>query len=802
MSIKLAHDVGRLGLLSFFALAAVVPLSAQCQFAWQPGSAAPSPLGNVRAVLPTVGGDLYVGGNLAAAGSTLLGNIGRYDGSQWHALGAGIDGAVEALVQLPNGDIVACGTFGSAGNAAANNIARWTGSEWFPLGAGCDGLVRDMIVLPNGSIVAVGNFTAAGGVSAAGVALWNGSSWAALGSGPLISDVASVTRLANGNLVVGGFATPGNPDVQIWDGTAWSSLPGVAPSQLSLVDGVHALPGGEVVIDGFLFNPNGTVSNLAIWDGTQLLPLAPPFTAVHELATAPNGDLLVVGQDGASNTPPVARYDGTTWTLIGNSLEAGFNSLAVAPGGSLYVAREIPITAGNPLGSIAQLQFATWVRLPSAVPVTGRVLANAADGGVYAGGAFDSVEGVAASNIAHRGPNGWTALGQGVDGSVEQLAVAPDGSVIVGGSFLAAGGTPANRVARWNGSSWSTLGAGLASLPRALGVNQAGLVVAVAGNEVQLFDGQAWSVVGSLLGTARDVVALPNGDFLLAGSFIVLGPAPPLQGMLRVSNGAASFEPAFSGSFVNSMIPDGSGGVYVSRVTNGVQTIDQYDGANLTQVASASNFDQVLHLQVAPGGDLLGITGMGSSLSISRWDGAAWTVIPGSPASGVADMVISDRGEIQLAGSFFEVGGVVSSGLAHAASTCPAEVATFGAGCIGSAGAVELEAVDRPWLGTTMQQVATGMAPGSLALHLVGTATGVMPLPLGAPGCSLIVAPVFSDALVPQGGEVVAPLTIPALTGLVGMDLFSQVVGLELGPGLTLLQTTGSNALRLKVGVF
>ena len=85
------------------------------------------------------------------------------------------------------------------------------------------------------------------------------------------------------------------------------------------------------------------------------------------------------------------------------------------------------------------------------------------------------------------------------------------------------------------------------------------------------------------------------------------------------------------------------------------------------------------------------------------------------------------------------------------------------------------------------------MAPLSIALHVVGIGTAVNPLPLAAPGCFGLVAPVASELLFPSGGAVQAPLAILPLPAL---------VGLELDATASWVRTTASNALQLTIGAF
>lgn len=75
----------------------------------------------------------------------------------------------------------AAGIFSSAGAVPANNIARWTGTEWQAIGSGLNGEVADMVVGPDGSIYVSGNFSLAGGVPVNNIARWTGTRWEAVG---------------------------------------------------------------------------------------------------------------------------------------------------------------------------------------------------------------------------------------------------------------------------------------------------------------------------------------------------------------------------------------------------------------------------------------------------------------------------------------------------------------------------------------------------------------------------------------------------------------------------------------------
>ncbi|HYF64121.1 MAG TPA: hypothetical protein VD886_14965, partial [Herpetosiphonaceae bacterium] len=74
-------------------------------------------------------GNLYVGGLFSQIGAVPARNIARWDGSQWHALGAGVNGRVRRLVVDGSGRLFAGGSFTMAGTAGSGRIARWTAGD-------------------------------------------------------------------------------------------------------------------------------------------------------------------------------------------------------------------------------------------------------------------------------------------------------------------------------------------------------------------------------------------------------------------------------------------------------------------------------------------------------------------------------------------------------------------------------------------------------------------------------------------------------------------------------------------------
>jgi hypothetical protein len=187
-------------------------------------------------------GQLYAGGSFATAGGAPLyerdaAYIARFDGTEWHPVGGGMNANVTDMV-IYNGELVVSGFFTRAayltskgtenpGSISANYIARWNGTSWSPLGSGMNGKVTALAV-HNGMLYAGGSFTTAGGVPAASIAKWNGTSWSSVGSG--ISGGGQIYTLAsyNNELYAGGTFTAGGGNagnhIMSWDGMNWKSV--------------------------------------------------------------------------------------------------------------------------------------------------------------------------------------------------------------------------------------------------------------------------------------------------------------------------------------------------------------------------------------------------------------------------------------------------------------------------------------------------------------------------------------------------------------------------------------------------
>jgi hypothetical protein len=135
----------------------------------------------VLAITPAPNGDIYVGGNFTAGGGAPGNGVAYWDGTNWNALGVGINNVAYSIVFADDGTMYVGGDYTTAGGITVNHIAQWNGTTWRGLSTGMNNAVRDLAIGADGMLFAVGAFTTASGLALAdGIAKWNGSTWAHL----------------------------------------------------------------------------------------------------------------------------------------------------------------------------------------------------------------------------------------------------------------------------------------------------------------------------------------------------------------------------------------------------------------------------------------------------------------------------------------------------------------------------------------------------------------------------------------------------------------------------------------------
>jgi hypothetical protein len=345
------------------------------------------------------GPELYAGGTFSTAGGVSASKVAKWNGQDWEPLGAGLNGQVNALFVFdddgngPNPQaLYAGGLFTKSGNTPMNRVAKWDGTQWSALGAGLDDEVMALTVFdPPGAapagLYAGGRFMNSGNTPMARIALWDGSAWTALGAGVDGNVKALTAGDLDGNgpmgaqLFVGGaFYKAGGADrkfLATWDGSAWGDT-GAQPNHWVTAMTMWDADGGganpPALCIGGLFGQIGqpTFSRLAKWNGANWSGIGGGLTStqVYSMKTFDEDgagpgtpELIVSGfitKAGNMDVSNIARWDGGAWSDMGGGIENSVYALAArnqAGGGlepALYAGGLFDAAGGAPVLNIAR----------------------------------------------------------------------------------------------------------------------------------------------------------------------------------------------------------------------------------------------------------------------------------------------------------------------------------------------------------------------------------------------------------------------------------------------------------------
>jgi hypothetical protein len=314
-------------------------------------------------------GHLVAGGIFIGAGDkTDVGNVARWNGTEWRRMGFGCHDEVEALT-VYDGDLIVGGRFTTVNvNTIALRIASWNPSRvpaWQPMGGGVSGgpstpSVR--VVEPYDGLLYAGGVFSSPGES---IVSWNGTTWTEVGGG-VSSDEFSPTSVRalcvfEGKLIVGGaFLEAGgiwSPFVAAWDGSSFSALGEGLPGGVSDLT-IH--DGELYAVGSFVLNPGPNQCwGVARWDGTVWQPVGTGFSSNAHKVHSFGGDLYVSGsftQAGGQPAKSIARWDGSTWNPLGTGVSTWGIGLADYHG-DLYVG----ITGTCVAGGKPSLGIGRWM---------------------------------------------------------------------------------------------------------------------------------------------------------------------------------------------------------------------------------------------------------------------------------------------------------------------------------------------------------------------------------------------------------------------------------------------------------
>ena len=566
------------------------------------------------------GTNLYVGGLFTNADDSGAINIARWDGSSFHPLGGAPNSEVEAI-KISGAKFFAGGFFTDIGNVSANYIAQWTGTTWQPLGAGLNGNVQ-ALEYDGTYLYAGGTFSQAGSVAANNIARWNGANWSAMGTG--FSGTVSALCSVNGNLYAGGTFTNGSlsiTNLACWNGSSWSAV-GLGPNgvvQSLVTDGTNLYVGGNFT------QINGMAANLvAMYDGANWHALGTGLQGpvkglkVYGMALDSQDRLFVAGyfsEAGSVGASDVAGWDGTNWFALGATASKGMTM----------------------------------------TPAFGQVTGLFSDGvNIYAGGTFTEAGSQIIDQVARwDGTNWWpmgaSTPGAGVEPGPDTFATAFGGALYAGGNFTNIGPYAISYIGYWDGNNWNPLDGTVDS-----------------GVEAMAYDGNFLWVGGTFAnvdGTQNPGLAIIQDGIWYPGYYYVTGgsqfvAALAWDGVNDNLYAGGSFTSAYY--YYNGSVPANNIAVYN-------ENSDEW-----TALGSGVNgtVDAILVTNgiVYVGGSFTTAGGV-SVNNIAKWNGTSWSALgsgvtnPNGYSANVTALAMIGN-TLYVAGSFTNAGSVYAAGLA------------------------------------------------------------------------------------------------------------------------------------------
>lgn len=495
-------------------------------------------------------GNLYAGGQFDSAGEVRVNHIAKWNGTAWSALGSGLftgNGqapVARAIACDASGNVYVGGYFAAAGDNVPNtwNIAIWDGSQWSALGTGLNATVRALNVDNDGNLYAGGDFSYSGSVELKQIGKWDGTAWSALGAG-LTSTVYAIACDNSGNVYAGGHFRKVDMSgianfIAKWNGTSWN------PFSSEVDSTVHTLAldnDGNLVAGGFFKTAGGsTVNGIARWDGSSWNGYGDGLSSYSWAVACGKDGTVYTGGDfiyaGNTNASHVAQWKINQWSAIGGDGEiTGVNSEAYCIGqdtnGDIYLGGEFTHAGSNTASNIARWNGVSWSGVGSGTNGGVHEIKSDGKGSMYIAGKFTTAGGVLVNHIARWNGTAWSSLGSGTDSYTYSLLFDKSGNLYAAGYFTTAGSVSADYIAKWNGSSWSAVcpvmkssvvGVISIAIDSSGNIYATGVDTAGVGDPTCIigkWDGSTWTILASGLNNVHTLYCDPGNNLYVGGSF-------------------------------------------------------------------------------------------------------------------------------------------------------------------------------------------------------------------------------------------------------------------------------------------
>lgn len=335
---------------------------------------------------------IYSGGDFIAAGETAASLVAGFDGRSWSTVGDGLrrfDGfnRAERVLVFDDGagpKLFASGDLGLAPSTSFLRTARWDGVAWTPFDPASNAIWNAVATFDDGggprSYRAVTDFTYP---PAPAVLRWTGAAWEPVSGCPtgsvealrVFDDGSGPALFAGGSFAFAGGRTANG--IARFDGASWSSLSTgleLGPTSSGVVHQLAVFDDGSgpaLYAAGQFSVAGGIVAtNVARWNGSEWSPvgggLGPAGTTeVLDLEVFADGIsnpvLVAAGDFTQTDGAPanrIAQWDGSSWSPLGNGMDAPVAALATFDS-ALYAGGRFATAGGVPSVSVAKWTPAT-----------------------------------------------------------------------------------------------------------------------------------------------------------------------------------------------------------------------------------------------------------------------------------------------------------------------------------------------------------------------------------------------------------------------------------------------------------
>ena len=251
---------------------------------------------------------------------------------------------------------------------------------------------------------------------------------------------------------------------------------------------------GEVYLVGLFYiaNSGGAIDpdipalNITYWNGKKFIKIINSITGpggpsnISAIKVAPNGDVYITGKFTTINgvtVNNVAKWDGSTWSALGNGLtgvplpgtDPHGMCLEITPTGEIFVGGYFTTAGSVTTANIAKWDGFQWNSVGAYNGLTANntvwCMSLSRDASIlYVGGNFTGQFGKSdLSRVAQYdiSSNSFSPMSDGVDDVVCNMKADSLGRPWISGGFVNSGTKVLNYVAYWDNGQWINLGSGL-----------------------------------------------------------------------------------------------------------------------------------------------------------------------------------------------------------------------------------------------------------------------------------------------------------------------------------------------------